>query len=152
MTRNVQLLVGGLTGLVFVVNVAHAQDLQGLRASTTAQDTSLICGRTVVNPSALPPVGSGPVVYLIATCFEGQGGVARTQAVEYVRDIQLRPSRPSQGEWVPFDEAAEQTVLEDFRRLWASHRLADLSVEIRNYRFPNGVIGKLVTFNIVEQK
>jgi len=152
MTRTVQLFIGGLAGLVLAVNMAQAQDLQGLRASTTAQDTSLICGRTVMNPSALPPAGSGPVVYLIGTCFEGQGGVGRTQAVEYVRDIRLRPSIPSEGQWVPFDEAAEQTVLEDFRRLWASHRLADLSVEIRNYRFASGVVGKLVTFNIVEQK
>jgi hypothetical protein len=33
----------------------------------------------------------------------------------------------------------------------ANHLLAELSVDIRDYRFSNGVIGKLVTYNITER-
>lgn len=151
MKNIVQLVVGNLAAFALAVDVAQGQGLQGLRASMAGENTSSVCGAPVENPTALPPTGSGPVVYLIAPCFAGQGGVARTRPSDYMRDIQLRPSSPSQGQWVPFDTAVEQTILEDFRRLWANHRLAELSVDIRNYEFPNGVIGKVVTFNIVER-
>ena len=151
MTKTIQLVVGGLVAFALAVDVAQPQGLEGLKASIAGQSTSSVCGNTVENPTTLPPSGSGPVVYLIAPCFSGQGGVARTSPLEYLRDIQLRPSRPSQGEWVPFDKVAEQTIVQDFQRLWANHSLAELFVDIRNYRFPNGVLGKVVTFNIMER-
>jgi hypothetical protein len=58
----------------------------------------------------------------------------------------------SQGEWAPFDKAAEQTIFNDFQRLWTNHQLQELSVVVRDYRFPNGVIGKVVTYNIAERR
>jgi hypothetical protein len=63
----------------------------------------------------------------------------------------LKPSRPSQGLWTPYDSAAEQVILEDFQRLWNHFPLADLSIDIRDFAFSNGVIGKLVTYNITER-
>jgi hypothetical protein len=42
-------------------------------------------------------------------------------------------------------------ILEDFERLWSNHVLDHLSVDIRDYRFSNGMIGKLVTYNIKER-
>ena len=150
MTRMLSVAFGGLVAATVSVGVANGQVLAGLRASAVGEETSSICGSTVGIPSALPPDGSSPVVYLIAPCFPGR--VSRTPAEAYMRDIQLRPRQPYQRRWVDFDNAAEQTVLEDFRRLWANHRLAELSVDIRNYRFPNGVIGKLVTYNITEAR
>jgi hypothetical protein len=63
----------------------------------------------------------------------------------------LKPSRPSQGLWTPYDSAAERVILEDFQRLWNRLPLAALSIEIRDFRFSNGVIGKLVTYNITER-
>ena len=53
--------------------------------------------------------------------------------------------------WVPYNSAAERVIFEDFQRLWANHKLSELSVDIRDYRFSNGVIGKLVTYNITER-
>ena len=147
MIRIVPLVLGCLATLTVWAGVAHGQVLGGLRASA-GQETSSICGISVRAPSALPPDGSGPVIYLIAPCFPGN--LARIPASAYLRHIQLRPSRPSQTQWVPFDQTAEQTILADFQRLWANHRLADLSVDIRDYRFANGVIGKLVMYNITE--
>ena len=37
-------------------------------------------------------------------------------------------SQPSQGIWVPYDEKAEQTMREDFKRLWATSFLDDLRI------------------------
>lgn len=36
----------------------------------------------------------------------------------------------------------------DFRRLWESGRLRDLSINVTDYTFPNGVVGKFVTYAI----
>lgn len=71
----------------------------------------------------------------------------------YLQDIHLKPSRPSIGEWTRFDTAAEQAILQDFERLSTNpaHPLADLTIEIRDYTFPNGVIGKLVTYDMIDR-
>jgi hypothetical protein len=71
--------------------------------------------------------------------------------VIYARDIKLRPSRPSEGIWMPYDVVADRVIVDDFQRLWKNHPLADLSIEVRDYAFPNGVVGKLVTYNITER-
>jgi hypothetical protein len=63
----------------------------------------------------------------------------------------LKPSRPSQGQWTPYDSAAEQMILEDFQRLWTHFALADLSIDIRDFQFSNGVIGKVVIYDITER-
>jgi hypothetical protein len=140
-------------GIVMAVtDAARGQVLSGLRASLDSPETSSICGFPVPEPSALPPANVSPVVYMIAPCFERQGGVARVPPVDYLRDIQLPPSIPSQGLWVPYNSAAERVIFEDFQRLWANHLLSELSVEIRDYRFSNGVTGKLVTYNITERE
>jgi hypothetical protein len=134
-----------------VTGAARGQVLGGLRASLDAPEASSICGFPVLEPSMLPPPNASPVVYLIAPCFERQGRASRVPPVEYLRDIRLPPSVPSQGLWVPYNSAAERVIFEDFQRLWANHLLTELSVDIRDYRFSNGVIGKLVTYNITER-
>ena len=40
----------------------------------------------------------------------------------------------------------------DFRSLWATNFLDDLSIEVTDYTFPNGVIGKLVKYDIEERQ
>src|SRR5687768_15081257 len=59
------------------------------------------CGATVAPPAALPPAGSGPVVWVMGPCFSAQGNVPIVEAQTYLYYIQLRPSQPSQGIWVP---------------------------------------------------
>ncbi len=115
-------------------------------------NTPTVCGVPVGAPRALPPEGSGPVVYLLAPCFAKQGGTSTVEPETYMYYIQLRPSLPSQGVWVPWDEKAEQTVLEDFKRLWATNFLDDLSIETTDYTFSNGVVGKIVTYNMEERE
>lgn len=110
------------------------------------------CGMVVPPPSRLPPEGSPPVVYTIAPCFEKQGGASVIEPQTYLYYIQLRPSRPSADAWVPYNEETEQTILEDFRRLWNTNFLDDLSIEVTDYVFPNGVVGKMVTYNMEERQ
>ncbi|MGC4080701.1 MAG: hypothetical protein QM736_00915 [Vicinamibacterales bacterium] len=67
-----------------------------------AANPATICGQPVPPPRALPPAGSGPVVYLIAPCFEAQGNTSLVDLQTYLYYIQTKASQPSQGIWVPY--------------------------------------------------
>ena len=111
-----------------------------------------ICGNVVPTPVNLPPAGSGPVVYLLAPCFQVQGNISTVEPQTYLYYIQLRPSQPSQNIWVPYNEQTDEMMREDFKRLWATNFLDDLSIDVQDYTFSNGVIGKLVTYNMEERE
>ena len=122
-------------------------------AAARAGTVSLCNGQYQIGPPAkLPPTGSKPVVYQIILCFEKQGGVSMIEPNTYLYYIQLKPSLPSQDHWVPYDDTTEQVVLGDFKRLWATNFLDDLSIDVRDYTFANGVIGKLVIYNMEERQ
>jgi len=70
----------------------------------------------------------------------------------YLHYIQTAVSRPSRNEWVPFDEAAIESVRQDFTRLWATGFLDDLSIEAIDYPFKNGTIGKLIVYRMEERQ
>src|SRR5262249_62243646 len=110
-----------------------------------------VCGPHA-QPAAQPPAGSGPVVLYIAPCFEAQGNASVIEAQTYVYYIQLKASVPSRGVWVPYDDTSEKTIEEDFRRLWATNFLDNLFVDVSDYKFPNGTIGKVVTYNMEERQ
>ena len=84
--------------------------------------------------------------------FPTQGNVSVIEPQTYLYYIQTKPSRPSDGVWVPYDDAAEKTVLEDFKRLWATNFLDNLWIEVRDVPYANGVIGKEVLFNMEERQ
>jgi hypothetical protein len=139
--------------LVFVTAQASgvdAQALRGLSATATVQtiNNTSICGANIPEPASLPPPSMKTVLYLIAPCLNGRSSGLDPKA--YVADIYLKPSRSSRGEWVQYDASSEETIMEDFQRLWRNHNLAALSVDIRDYRFSNGVIGKLVIYIMTE--
>jgi outer membrane protein insertion porin family len=117
-----------------------------------AQTRPTICGVPVGPPANLPPADSGPVVYMLAPCFSAQGNVSTVEPQTYLYYMQLRPSQPSQNLWVPYDEKAEQTMLDDFKRLWATNFLTDLSIDVTDYVFSNGVVGKLVAYHMEERE
>ena len=85
-------------------------------------------------------------------CFEKQGGSPVVEANTYLYYLQLRGSQPSTGNWLPFDDAAQQTAIGDFKRLWATNFLDDLVIEVRDVRYANGVIGKVVVYNMEERQ
>lgn len=120
-------------------------------ADARAQEPTL-CGQTVPPPASLPPAGSPPVVFMIGLCFDAQGNTSAIDPETYLFHIQLRPSRPSQDEWVPYDEAVLETVRADFQRLWETGFLDDLRIEADDYHFANGVVGKLITYHMEERE
>jgi outer membrane protein insertion porin family len=124
-----------------------------------------ICGAAVPPPANLPPAGSGPVLYLVAPCFQAQGNVSTVEPQTYLYYMQIasKVSQPSQNIWVPYDESIEDIMRADFQRLWATNFLTDLRIEVSeppgtpgatltDYVFSNGVVGKLVTYNIEERE
>ena len=110
------------------------------------------CGQDVPPPAALPPANSPPVVYLFGPCFEAQGGASVIEPETYLYYIQLKASVPSQNKWETYDEAAEKMILGDFRRLWSTNFLDNLWIEVKDYAFPNGVVGKIVIYNMEERQ
>ena len=113
-----------------------------------------ICGQQVGAPIAQPPANSGPVMYLIAPCFEGQGGVSLVDVQTYLYYIQLKDknSQPSKNVWVPYTEDTEKTILDDFHRLWNTNFLDNLWIEKTDYTFANGVIGEIIVYHMEERQ
>jgi outer membrane protein insertion porin family len=111
------------------------------------------CG-TQRAPLAQPPVGTPPVVLFVGPCFEAQGGTSVIEPQTYAYYMQVVPmaSTPSQGIWIPYDDSVEQIVREDFKRLLATGFLDNLSIEVSDYQFPNGTVGKLITYNMEERE
>ncbi|HET7220964.1 MAG TPA: POTRA domain-containing protein, partial [Vicinamibacterales bacterium] len=111
-----------------------------------------VCGLPVPPPAKSPPADSGPVIVAFLLCFEKQGGVSMIEPQTYLHYIELRPSEPSRDRWTPYDDAAEAVLRADFRRLWDTGFLDDLTISAHDYTFPNGVAGKIVVFNIEERQ
>jgi outer membrane protein insertion porin family len=110
------------------------------------------CGAERPAPAKEPPAGAGPIVLAFGPCFPTQGGVSVIEPETYLYYIQLKPSRPSQDAWVQWNDETEKTLLDDFKRLWGTNFLDNLYIEVNDYVFPNGTIGKLVAYNMEERQ
>ena len=162
----VMVLLGGCASTAWAQSSSSPQAASSLAAEASADRSGTqepspassstgaptICGVAVPPPANLPPEDSGPIIYQLAPCFLAQGNVSTVESQTYLYYMQLRPSQPSQHIWVPYDQAAEQTMLADFKRLWATGFLSDLSIDVIDYRFSNGVIGKLVSYHMEERE
>jgi outer membrane protein insertion porin family len=146
LTRRIVRVMAAVAVLGGSVSTAQAQAPAAPSAAPT------ICGVTVPPPVNLPPANSGPVVYQLAPCFPAQGNISTVEPQTYLYYMQLRPSAPSQNTWVPYDDKAEETMRADFKRLWATGFLSDLSISVSDYVFSNGVVGKLVTYSMEERE
>ena len=126
----------------------------GAPAAPGSGPTIRVCGGAyeIGPPVNLPPAGSGPVAYILAPCFEKQGNVSLIEPETYLYYIQTQQSLPSRNEWRPYNQQAEQTIHEDFLRLWGTNFLDDLSIEAVDYPFSNGVIGKVIVYNMEERQ
>ena len=98
---------------------------------------------------AMPPTGSVPVVRTIQIAFPAQGNVPSIEPSTYLYYIETRPSRPSENVWLEYDE---QRVLDDFRNLWATGFLDDLTIEYNDEPYPNGVVGRNIIYNMEERE
>jgi outer membrane protein insertion porin family len=131
---------------------APASAPQAPAASASAQQT--VCGQPVPVPRSLPPAGTGPVVYQIVPCFQKQGGYSVVEANTYLYYIEAksRLSNSSVNKWVPYDDSIEQILREDFKRLWGTNFLDDLAIRVEDYQFANGVIGKMIVYDMEERE
>src|SRR6266542_4130036 len=157
-----------IRSLAIVLLACGTRDLQAQSASTSTPDRSdqapplaspapttgplTVCNVRVGPPAKLPPPGSPPVVYVLIPCFQKQGGASVVEPQTYLYYIQAKPSRPSQDVWVTYDATTEATLKQDFRRLWATNFLDDLKIETFDYVFANGVIGKVVLYDMEERQ
>ena len=140
------LRVISLTSLGCVVLIAS-----GACATKAAHLTTVtICGSSVAIPDVSPPSGSGPVLLMAAPCLVQDDGTPVIPEA-YRRYIELRVSRPLDGIWVPYDEHTTKAMEADYRRLWDTGRLSDLTFTVTDHQYPNGVIGKFVTYTIKER-
>lgn len=98
---------------------------------------------------AMPPTGSVPIVRTIQIAFPAQGNVPSIEPSTYLYYIETRPSRPSENVWLEYDE---QRVLDDFRNLWATGFLDDLTIEYNDEPYPNGVVGRNIIYNMEERE
>ncbi len=119
---------------------------------TAAGAPQSICGLPIPPPAAEPPAGMPPVIFQIVPCFDRQGNVSMIEPETYLHYIHTAVSRPSRSEWVPYDEPAVESIRQDFRRLWATGFLDDLTIEAIDYPFTNGTTGKLIVYRIDERR
>ena len=141
-----------LLGLLVAPWAAAAQQPAAPAPAAPQLPSVTVCGQQAPPPRAIPPDGSVPIVLFIAPCFEAQGGTSLIEPQTYLFYIQLKQSRPSEGVWMPYDGAAETTIREDFKRLLNTNFLDNLSIETKDYTFPNGVVGKIVLYNMEERQ
>jgi outer membrane protein insertion porin family len=70
----------------------------------------------------------------------------------YLYYIETRPSVPSESRWVPWSDTIADSLRRDFNRLWATNFLDDLSIEVVDSTYPNGVPAKDVIFHMTERQ
>jgi outer membrane protein insertion porin family len=137
---------------------ASAQDAPGRKGTGQPGDPiklpATICGLTVPAPSKMPPAGSPPLVNNILLCFEKQGGqpVIEAQTYQFYLEMKNHVSSPSQNRWVSYNDEIEQIILRDFKSLWATTFLDDLLIEVLDVDWGNGVLGKLIVYNMEERQ
>src|SRR6478672_1247630 len=127
--------------------------VQALPPSGEAQPLpATICNQQVPEPARLPPANSPPVLTAVMLCFEKQGGSPVVEANTYLYYMQAKGSRPSLNEWIKYDDSVQQLALADFKRLWGTNFLDDLSIEVRNVKYANDVLGKVLVYNMEERE
>ena len=101
-------------------------------------------------PGVGPPANSGPLLCVIELRFEPVNE-SLIEPQTYLYYIQTQSSRASDGVWSPYNEQTEQSLVEDFRRLWGTNFLDNLRIEVRDARYDNGIAGKHVIFHMEER-
>ena len=112
--------------------------------------------RDVVPPALVqdqqPPEDSPPLMTLLEYRFPTQND----RSLRFVRSYVLQAetwrhvSAPSRNRWVPYSEA-EPVILDDAERFWRSGQFESLWINVVDRPTENGVLGRHVVFNFVEQ-
>jgi outer membrane protein insertion porin family len=100
----------------------------------------------------VPPASSPILLRAIEVRFSSQGNVSVIDPQTYVYYIQTQTSRPSAGVWIPYTDATEQSLLEDYKRLWGTSFLDNLTLSVEDRPYSNGVRAKYVVFDMEERQ
>ena len=138
------------TLLVATLLSAGAPALAAAQAPVAIAKTA--CGTEVAAPAALPPAGSPPFIWVLELCFDRQGNSSTVDNDTYLYWIKLPTSQPSQGKFVSYDDRAEQQMIADFKALWDTKFLEDLSIEKTEHTFENGMVGVMVVYRMEERE
>ena len=105
-------------------------------------------------PPPLPPPDSPTLFTTLEIRAPTQGNVLSVEGNTYLYYMEIDEyiSLPSQGRWTPYDETIEQVLLGDFERLWNTGFLTDLTIEIVDDPYPNGVQGRRAVFLLEERE
>ena len=104
-------------------------------------------------PPPLPPTNIGPVLRGIELRIVPENVFTVVPSETYLYYIRTQWSQPvTRGTWVPYDAAAEASLLADFDRLFTTPFIDDLRIEVIDSPYPNGVMGKHVIFFIEERR
>src|SRR5262245_19063929 len=120
---------------------AHAT----LPPSTIARNA---CVSALPPPSAEPPAGT-TFIWTWEICFPSHGNESAIDPETYPYYVKFDDliSRPRDGIWSPWNEAAENTAKADFVTLMRETTfLDDLRIERTDHTFPNGAVGVSLSY------
>jgi outer membrane protein insertion porin family len=146
------LLLAAFLGVGVAATSANAQQPAPPSTPISVAGVKTACGTEPPAPVALPPAGSPPFIWTLELCFDRQGGTSTVDNETYLYWIKLQTSQTRLGQFVPYDEKAEEQMIADFKALWATRFLEDLSVEVTDHTFENGAVGKMVVYRMEERE
>jgi outer membrane protein insertion porin family len=138
-------LLAAALAVVFSPSSASAQN-----PPAAAPAPAATVSRCPGQPGVAPPAETGPVVCIMELRFH-PSNESLIESQTYLYYIQAQTSRPSDKVWIPFNEQTEQTLLGDFKRLWATNFLDDLRIEVLDAAYDNGAPGKHIIFHMEER-
>ena len=112
------------------------------------------CGSALAAPSVTPPP-STTFIWTWELCFPSQAtpeapnGLTNIEPETYLYYVKFDEliSRPKEGVWSPWNDAAEEIAIADFKSLMQETTfLEDLRIERSEFTFPNGAVGIIVSY------
>jgi outer membrane protein insertion porin family len=112
------------------------------------------CGSALAAPSVTPPPGT-TFIWTWELCFPSQAtpeapnGLTNIEPETYLYYVKFDEliSRPKEGVWSPWNDAAEEIAIADFKSLMQETTfLEDLRIERSEFTFPNGAVGIIVSY------
>jgi len=119
--------------------------------AAAAGQTPPVSSQASASQAPMPPAGSGPIFRSLAPRCEPDN-VCIVDPMTYLYYIETRPSAPLQGQWVPWSNDIAESLRRDFNRLWATNFLDDLSIEVIDATYPNGVQARDVVIHMYERQ
>src|SRR5687767_4680989 len=112
------------------------------------------CGSALAAPSVTPPPDT-TFIWTWELCFPSQAtpeapnGLTNIEPETYLYYVKFDEliSRPKEGVWSPWNDAAEEVAIADFKSLMLETAfLEDLRIERSEFTFPNGAVGIILSY------